>query len=126
MSNPAPTKYPINPLLQNRWSPRAFDSRPIEIEKVQSLFEAARWSPSSSNEQPWAFIVATKDQPEEFERVLSCIVEANAVWAKTAPLLVISVASHLFSRNGKPNHHAFYDVGQAVAHLSIEAESLGL
>jgi nitroreductase len=120
------TSHPIHDLLRRRWSPRAFADRPVEREKLLSLFEAARWAPSSSNEQPWHYIVATKDDPEEFARLLGCLVEGNHRWAKGAPVLMLSVASTAFARNGKPNKHAFHDVGQAVANLTVQATSLGL
>ena len=79
MSNPAPTKYPIFEPLQNRWSPLAFAPKTVDLSTLQSLFEAARWAPSSFNEQPWSFIVATRERPEAFDKVLSCIVDANAI-----------------------------------------------
>ena len=120
------TSHAIHDLLRRRWSPRAFSDRPVEREKLLSLFEAARWAPSSNNEQPWHYIVATKDDPEEFARLLGCLVEGNQRWAKAAPVLALSVASSTFARNGKPNKHAFHDVGQAVACLTVEATSLGL
>jgi nitroreductase len=118
--------HPIHELLRRRWSPRAFAERPVEREKVQSLLEAARWAPSSNNEQPWHYIVATKDEPEEFGRLLACLVEKNQSWAKAAPVLMLSVASTVFARNGKPNRHAMHDTGQAVADLTVQATALGL
>jgi nitroreductase len=123
---PADTEAPIHDVLKHRWSPRAFDKRPVEKEKLHSLFEAARWAASSYNAQPWYFIVATKDDPENFERVLSCFVEFNQSWAKDAPVLAISVAGLKFLHNGEPNRHAFHDVGQASANLALQATSLGL
>src|SRR5215212_3506304 len=118
--------HPIHDLLQKRWSPRAFADRAVEREKLLSLLEAARWAPSSNNEQPWHYIVATKDEPEEFGRLLACLVEKNQSWAKAAPVLMLSVASTVFSRNGKPNRHALHDTGQAVAGLTVQATALGL
>ena len=126
MDRPADTRYPIHDLLRHRWSPRAFDSRSVEPEKLGSILEAARWAPSSYNEQPWAFILATKDDKPEWERLLSCLVEVNQAWAKTAPVLMISVAKREFSRNGKPNRHALHDVGLAVENLVIQATALDL
>lgn len=118
--------HPIHDLLARRWSPRAFADRPVERDKLLSLLEGARWAPSSNNEQPWHFIVATKDDPEGFARLLDCLVEKNQSWAKAAPVLMMSVASTVFSRNGKPNRHALHDVGQAVADLTVQATALGL
>src|SRR5208283_2987605 len=126
MHNPAKTDYPVHELIQNRWSPRAFSDKPVSPEILRSLFEAARWTPSSSNEQPWAFIVATKDDPETHDKILSTLVEFNQAWAKHAPVLAIAVSQMEFARNKTPNRNAFYDTGAAVAHLTAEATSRGL
>jgi len=124
--NPAPTTVPIHDILAHRWSPRAFDSRPVEPDKLRSLFEAARWSSSSYNAQPWYYIVATKDDPENFKRVLDSFVEFNQSWAKNAPVVALSVAGLKFTHNSEPNRHAFHDVGQASANLALQAAALGL
>ncbi len=126
MNKPAETKYPINELIKQRWSPVIFDSKIVEKQKIASLLEAARWAASCYNEQPWTFIIATKENPTEYQRLLSCLVEANQVWAKNAPVLMISVAKNNFTHNEKPNFHALYDVGLAVGNLSIQAQELGL
>ncbi len=126
MEKPAETKYPVHELLRRRWSPVAFSDRRVDPETIGSLLEAARWAPSSFNEQPWSFIVATKDEPAEFERLLGCLVEGNITWAKQAPVLMLSVAKLNFARNQKPNRHAFHDVGLAAANLVVQATSLGL
>lgn len=126
LTKPAETSAPIHDVLRHRWSPRVFDKRPVETEKLRSLFEAARWAASSYNAQPWYFIVATKDEHEDFKRVLSCFVEFNQGWAKDAPVLAISVAGLKFAHNGEPNRHAFHDVGQASANLALQATSFGL
>jgi nitroreductase len=126
MHKPATTDYPVHELIQNRWSPRAFSDKPVPPEILRSLFEAARWAPSSSNEQPWAFIVGTKDDPETHNKILSTLVEFNQAWAKHAPVLAIAVSQMEFARNNTPNRNAFYDTGSAVAHLTAEATSRGL
>lgn len=126
MDKPADTQYPIHDLLRQRWSPRAFDDRPIEPEKLRSLFEAARWAPSSNNEQPWRFIVANKDDEMEWNRLLACLVEGNRKWAYRAPVLILSVASLNFEDDAKPNRHAFHDTGMAVENLVLQATALGL
>ena len=126
MEKLAETQYPIHDLLRKRWSPRAFSSRPVEPDKLRILWEAARWSPSSYNEQPWSFIVATKEDEAEYARLLSCLVEGNIQWAQHAPVLMVSVARLSFEEDGKPNRHAFHDVGQAVANLIVQATALGL
>jgi nitroreductase len=122
----AETSVPIDPLISERWSPRAFADRPVEPEKLRALFEAARWAASSYNGQPWYFIVATKDDPANYQRVLDCLVEFNQGWAKQAPALALSVAKLKFDHNGEPNRHAFHDVGQAAANLALQAHALGL
>jgi len=126
MSKPAPVEYPVHELIQNRWSPRAFSDKPITAEVLRSLFEAARWAPSSNNEQPWAFIVSTKNEPENYEKALGSLVEFNANWARKAPVLVIAVAELAFAKNNAPNRNAQYDVGAASLQLSIEATARGL
>ena len=83
----AATDHPINELLAKRWSPYGFKDQQVAPADVRSLLEAARWAPSSYNEQPWSFFIATKDEPGEFERLLSCLVEANQAWAKAAPAI---------------------------------------
>lgn len=124
--NPAPTETAIHEILTHRWSPRAFDARPVEPEKLRALFEAARWAASSYNAQPWYFIAATKDDPANFKKVLDCFVEFNQTWAKSAPVVAISVAGMNFQHNGQPNRHSFHDVGQAAATMALQATALGL
>ncbi len=126
MEKLAPTDYPILELLKRRWSPRAFSDQMVEPEKLRSLFEAARWAPSSFNEQPWFFVLTTKQQPEEHARLLSCLTEGNQEWARGAPVLMVSVAKLNFDRTGKPNRHAFHDVGMAVGNLMVQATALDL
>jgi nitroreductase len=126
MEKPAETQYPIEEILRRRWSPRAFSDRLVEPEKLQSLFEAARWAASSFNEQPWNFIVATKENPEQHTRLLSCLVEGNQRWARAAPVLMVSVAKLNFDKTGKPNRHAFHDVGLAMGNVLVQATALGL
>ncbi|MGB7731981.1 MAG: nitroreductase family protein [Candidatus Acidiferrum sp.] len=125
MKNPAASDHPVHDLIRHRWSPRAFADKPVAGEVLRSLFEAARWSPSSSNEQPWAFLVATKDDPA-YPKLLSTLVEFNQMWAKNAPVLAIAVSKLSFARTGSPNRNAFYDTGAAVAHLTMEASARGL
>ena len=126
MEKPADTHFPIHDLLSRRWSPRAFAERPVEPEKIQRVLEAARWASSCFNEQPWVFIIATVDQPAEHNKLLSCLVEGNQVWAKRAPLLMITVAKQHFDHNGQPNRHAFHDVGLAVGNLVVQATDMDL
>ena len=126
MEKLAPIDYPIEEILRRRWSPRAFSDRSVETGKLVSLFEAARWAASSFNEQPWSFIVATKEKPEAYATLLSCLTEKNQQWARLAPVLMVSVAKLNFEKTGKPNRHAFHDVGMAVGNLLVQATALGL
>ena len=126
MIKQASNDHPIHELIARRWSPYAFDSRPVAKADALSLFEAARWAASSYNEQPWHYLIATQDEPEEFAKLLSCLVEGNQIWAKAAPLLAISVASLNFKLNGKPNKAAIHDLGIAACSLTVEATARGL
>ena len=122
----ASTDYPIHDLLAERWSPYGFEGRPVAKSDLRSLFEAARWAASSYNEQPWTYFVATKEDPVEFERLLSCLTVANQAWAKAAPVLVLGVVSLRFSRNNKENRAAVHDLGLAAGNLLVEATARGL
>jgi nitroreductase len=122
----ASTAYPIHELLAGRWSPYAFDDRPVPEADLRSLFEAARWAPSSYNEQPWSYIVATRDASEQFQHLLSCLVDGNQVWAKAAPVLALGVVSLRFARNAKDNRAAVHDLGLAAGNLVLEATARGL
>ncbi len=126
MEKVAATNAPIHELIARRWSPRAYDERTVEPEKLASLFEAARWAPSSNNEQPWRFLVATKETPGDFDRMLACLLEGNRKWAFRAPVLILSVASLNFEEDAKPNRHAYHDTGMAVENLVLQATALGL
>ncbi|MGB7438168.1 MAG: nitroreductase family protein [Candidatus Acidiferrum sp.] len=118
MNKTGSTDHPIHQLIRERWSPRAFADKPVPADILRSLFEAARWAPSSNNEQPWAFIVATKEDQATHAKLLSALHEFNQVWAKDASVLVIAVSELAFARNGSPNRNAFYDTGAAVANLT--------
>ena len=126
MKNPAPTEYPVHDLIRDRWSPRAFSDKAIAPADLCSLFEAARWAPSSSNEQPWAFIVATKHDHATFTKALQPLVEFNVNWAKHAAVLGFAVSELAFKKNNAPNRNAQYDTGASMALLSIEAVSRGI
>ena len=126
MHKPAPAQHPVHELIQHRWSPRAFSAQPVPPDVLRSLFEAARWAASSSNEQPWAFLVTTPDDKENHAKMVSTLVEFNQGWAKHAPVLAIAVSEMAFAKTGKPNPNAFYDTGAAMANLSLEATSRGL
>ncbi len=125
MTQEATTRFPIHALLSKRWSPRALSTRSLSSPQVGSLFEAARWAPSSYNEQPWVFLAATDQDPAGHAKLAACLVEGNA-WARRAPLLILAVAKLAFARNASPNRHAQHDVGLAVENLMLEAFAQGL
>ena len=122
----AETEYHVIDLVKNRWSPRAFSSTPIEHEKIMSMLESARWAPSGFNEQPWNFILFNKENREEFNKIIDLLSPRNQLWAKNAPLIMLSVARINFERNGKFNRHSLHDVGAAVNNLTLQATSMGL
>jgi nitroreductase len=126
MEKPADTTYPIEPVIARRWSPRAFEDRPVEPDKLKRLFEAARWAPSSNNEQPWRFLAATRDNQSDYDKLFSCLSAGNTKWVFRAPVLMLSVASLFFEDDGKPNRHALHDTGMAVENLVLQATALGL
>jgi len=113
------------PPLHERWSPRIFSSRPVEAGKVARFFQAARWAPSSFNEQPWRFLLTRRGE-EAFDALSDTLSENNQMWASRAPLLILSTARLRFSRNQRENRHALHDVGLAVENLIIQAASEGL
>jgi nitroreductase len=126
MTMQAAADHPVHELIARRWSPYAFADRPVAREILLALFEAARWAPSSYNEQPWSYLVATRDDAEEFARLLSCLVEGNQAWAKAAPVLALGCTSLNFTRNGQPNAAAVHDLGLASENLVLEATARGL
>jgi nitroreductase len=122
----AQTQYPVHDLIQRRWSPRAFADRPVPGDHLCRILEAARWAPSNSNEQPWSFVVATKENTADYERLFGCLVPGNQLWAHQAPVLMLSVAKLVFEEDQSPNSHALHDVGLAVENLVIQALALDL
>ncbi len=126
MTKNVQTDHPVHDLISSRWSPYGFADRSVPTADLASLFEAARWAPSSYNEQPWRFIVATHEDAAGFDKVLGCLVEANQSWARAAPALALGAAEVLFARNDRPNRHAFHDLGLAIANLTLEATARGL
>ena len=122
----AGVQYPLHHLLSARKSPRAFTEKPVEPEKLRSILEAARWAPSANNMQPWRFIVAAKDRPEDHESMVNLLFEGNRVWAAKAPVLILSVAHVTDKASGKANKFALHDVGLATENLALQATSLGL
>lgn len=119
-------EYPILEVIEQRRSSRAYSDKAIEPEKIKALFEAARWAPSSVNEQPWVYLYATKDQAALHQKIVNVLMPGNIIWAHQAPLLIVAMARKYFSQNDKPNGAAKYDLGSANAFLSLEATRLGL
>lgn len=121
----APTEHPVLDVLADRWSPRAYDSEtPIDEAKLSSALEAARWSPSANNSQPWRFIVARRGT-ELHRGIHSALMGFNQAWAGNAAALIVAVAETT-NEEGAPISHAVYDLGQSVAHLSVQAHHDGL
>ena len=116
--------YPIEKLLLDRWSPRAMSGEEISREELMGLFEAARWAPSSMNEQPWRFVVARSEADRA--RFVSFLVDVNQLWAKAAPVLIVVTAKRTFARNGAPNPVHAFDAGCAWGHLAVGAAQHGL
>ena len=117
-------EHEVAPIFLNRWSPRAFSSDPIDEETLLSIFEAAKWAPSSSNEQPWRFIVAKSE--EDRARFVDFLVPANQVWAKNAPVLILVISKKTFARNGNPNRTNQFDAGTAWGFLALAAHQNNL
>lgn len=126
MQKSSDIQSPVLDVIQQRRSRRAYSDRAVEPDKINSLFEAARWAPSSVNEQPWLYLYATKDQEELWTKIFESLNEGNKIWAKNAPLLIVSLVRKNFIRNDHPNTSARYDLGGANALLSIQAAHLGL
>jgi nitroreductase len=130
MSHPkhASAEHDILDVIRHRWSPRAFDpARELTPRDLWTVFEAARWAPSSYNEQPWRFIVAERQRtPAAFSALLGTIDAPNQDWARHAPVLVVVAASTRLKRTGDTNRSAWYDTGQAVGFLTLQATGLGL
>ena len=126
MDRRAITDHPIHEFIVSRFSPYAFADRDVPFEDLRSLFEAARWAPSSYNEQPWSYVVATRADADAFSLLLSCLVEGNQAWAKHVPVLALAIARERFTRNDKPNAAAQHDLGLAAGSLLFEATARGL
>lgn len=128
MNRAANTDIDIHPLLQQRHSPYAFDpGRDVTENDVRALFEAARWTMSSYNAQPWRYIVGVKARDREtWDKIHGTLVEGNQPWAANAPVLALGLTEHQFEHNGKPNSAAHHDLGAASAMLTLEATARGL
>ncbi|MGH9995171.1 MAG: nitroreductase family protein [Nitrososphaeraceae archaeon] len=121
----AKTGHPVNELIAKRWSARAFSTKPVERSKLLSMIEAARWAPSSRNEQPWRYIIFTNNNPEKLKEAQSVLLESNA-YAKRAPILICAIAKKNYSEGGKYNRLHFHDLGAANENMFLEAFNQGL
>lgn len=111
--------------IRHRWSPRAFNGKPVDKQDLRKLFEAARWAPSAYNEQPWRFILGIK-RDSAYQRIFDSLVQFNQSWAKDAPVLILTVTRGNFSHNNAPNYYGLHDTGAATALLMLQATHLGL
>lgn len=121
----APEVEGVLPAILHRWSPRSFSDKAVSSSDLEKIFEAARWSASSYNGQPWTFLVGRKGDAT-YEKIFSTLVEFNQSWAKTAPILILGVASTKFEHNGQDNAYGLYDLGAAASLLTLQATELGL
>lgn len=121
MNKTASTHFPIDERLAQRWSPYIFSDRRVDPVVLRSIFEAARWSPSSFNEQPWRYIVGMQGQGEDHGKIVDCLSEGNQAWAEHAPVLIMGSYQKNFSSNGSFNKAAPHDLGLASAHMVFEA-----
>ena len=122
------TQEPINDLIANRWSGRAYDpERPVEKQYIIALLEAARWAPSCYGEQPWRYLICNKTtNAHAWQHAYSCLTEGNQTWAKHAPVLILALANTIFSSHESANRWAQYDTGAASMNLCTQATALGL
>ena len=122
------TDHPINDLAAGRWSPYVFDAgREVSREDLESVFEAARWTMSAFNAQPWRYIVGVRGRTQEtWDRVHESLLSGNQGWTRAAPVLALGLAVRDFEHNGKPNRTALHDLGAASASLTYKAAARGL
>jgi len=122
MRKTASTTVPVHPLLAERWSPRGFDrAHELGDDSLTALLEAARWAPSAQNSQPWRFLV-TRRGDQARDRLFAALAPGNQAWAGAASALVL-VAARTADDDGRPQSHALYDTGQAVAALVTQAQA---
>jgi nitroreductase len=120
----APAIPGVLEVVLKRWSPRSYSDKPVARESLKEVFEAARWAASSFNEQPWRFLVGHRGD-ETYRKIFDSLVEFNQTWAKSAPVLILSVAKKTFTQNGSPNQFGLHDTGAATAYLALQATALG-
>jgi len=121
----APDVAGVEYLIRRRWSPRVYTDKQVSAAELKKLFEAARWAASSSNEQPWRFLVGRRGD-ETYQKIFNALVEFNQTWAKSAPVLVLAVGKMTFTQKGTPNRYGLHDTGAAMANLALQATADGL
>jgi nitroreductase len=121
----APDAAGVEGLIRRRWSPRTYADKEVPAAELKRLFEAARWAASSSNEQPWRFLVGRRGD-ETYQKIFNALVEFNQHWARSAPVLVLAVAKMTFTAKGTPNRYGLHDTGAAMANLALQATADGL
>lgn len=121
----APAVEGVLPAVHQRWSARSFTTQPVTNADLHRIFEAARWTASSNNEQPWRFLVARKGS-ETYSKIAETLMGFNKDWATNAPVLIVGAASTKFARNGMDNIYALFDLGGATNYLTLQAAALGL
>jgi nitroreductase len=121
----APDVASVEDLIRRRWSPRVYADKEVPAAELKRLFEAARWAASSSNEQPWRFLVGRRGD-ETYKKIFNALVEFNQSWAKSAPVLILAVAKKTFTQKGTPNRYGLHDTGAAMANLALQATADGL
>lgn len=124
-NEPRKADHPIEPIILNRWSPRAMSGEPLTEHELMTLFEAARWAPSTYNEQEWRFLYARRDTPQ-WPQFFGLLMEANQAWCKNAAVLAVVLARKVFTQNGKPNPVHLFDAGSAWENLALQATAMGL
>lgn len=126
MKPPIRSDYPLHQCILNRWSPRSFADTPLTEETALTLLEAARYAASMNNFQPWRFMYATKEQKDRYDNLFSCLKDGNKVWAKSAPMLMLTLIKVNFENTEKPHPLALHDLGLAMGNLTTQASSMGL
>ena len=121
----APAIDGVLPIILERWSPRAFADRDVSPADLKTVFEAARWAPSSNNEQPWRFFVGHRGS-DTYNKIFDALVPFNQAWARSAPVLILGIASTRFSHNDSPNNYAVHDLGAAAVLITLQAAAQGL
>lgn len=117
--------FPIQPLILNRWSPRAMSGEPISSEEIMALFEAARWAPSSYNNQPWRFVYAKRETPY-WPKFFDLLIDFNKGWCQNAALLGLIASEKIFEKTKKPSVTHGLDTGAAWQNLSLEGNARNL